>query len=294
MAAKQGAEIIVEKIFTQENKEIAFDKYPQPRLYLELIENKEKVIPEFRQLEFEDVEIEIVKNPSPITLHESIIPVQSLVQPEIELVESVLQSPLPNKIPSPVEVPPKLADILPAYRKEEHVAVPKPIDSKTLEKKQRLLLKLDILKKSSKNTKIPNFSLSSDYGEMKASYKSLVKRVHIDNKVEWLRNILVGGCGAIELGLGDMGLGLDMEGFTEFQMGNMSKYDKLLVKIGEKSYKPKTVNNWPVEMQLIFLVFVQTLLFIGAKLLKEKTGANMLGFFQAMSTKKHDNLTLPK
>jgi hypothetical protein len=301
MAAKQGADIIVEKIF-KENEDIFLnEKATFPRLYLELLENKEKVIPEMRQVEYEEPEIELaVATETLPELKESIIVDQSPPNEPI-LQESILEpasrDPSPLIEPSviaPLNNPPKLADIIPAYRKENQQ--PKAaVDGKTLEKKQRLLLKLDILKKSSKSTKIPNFSLTSDYGEMKSSYKSLVKRVHVDNKVEWMRNMLVGACGALELGLGDMGLGLDMEGFTEFQMTSMSKYDKLLIKIGEKSYKPKTVNTWPVEVQLLFLVFVQTVLFIGAKFLKEKTGANILGFFQAMSgNKKSDNLTMPK
>jgi hypothetical protein len=327
MSAKQGAEIIVEKIFKDHDDLVSPEKQALPRLYLELLENKEKVIPEVRQVEYEEPvetrdEIELIATPEersrspPILIKESIIQDSSPSVREPVLQESVLHllEPSPFRVVeqhvvkpvSPPPLPPKLADIIPEYRKEsfprlleENREQPPPqktpIDSKTLEKKQRLLLKLDILKKSSKSTKIPNFSLTSDYSEMKTTYKTLVKRVHIDNKVVWMRNILVGACGVVELGLGDMGLGLDMEGFTEFQMTSMSKYDKLLVKIGEKSYKPKTVSTWPVEAQLLFLVFVQTILFIGAKFLKEKTGANILGFFQTMTgNKKTDNLSLPK
>jgi hypothetical protein len=301
MAAKQGAEIIVEKLFREEEESELIEKQHQPRLYLELLENKEKVIPEIRQVEYEEKEdvIELIREPVHCEIRESVILVPS-EKSEILLKESILPISITPSVTIPpqsdVVLPPKLADIVPSYRKEPvPQPVTTPVDGKALEKKQRLLLKLDILKKSSKTTKIPNFSLSSDYSEMKSSYKSLVKRVHVDNKVEWLRNVLVGACGAIELGLGDMGLGLDMEGFTEFQMASMSKYDKLLIKIGEKSYKPKTVSTWPVEVQLMFLVFVQTLLFIGAKFFKEKTGANILGFFQSMSSnKKLDNLTMPK
>jgi len=323
MSAKQGAEIIVEKIFKDHEDLVVPEKQILPRLYLELLENKEKVIPEVRQVEYEEPvetrdEIELVaaaegRSLPPIHIKESVIQDSSPVPREIVLQESVLhvasREPSPFVVERASPIPPKLADIIPEYRKESFPErTPQteqppsaarfqktPIDSKTLEKKQRLLLKLDILKKSSKSTKIPNFSLTSDYSEMKATYKTLVKRVHVDNKVAWMRNILVGACGVVELGLGDMGLGLDMEGFTEFQMTSMSKYDKLLVKIGEKSYRPKTVSTWPVEVQLLFLVFVQTILFIGAKFLKEKTGANILGFFQTMSgNKKTDNLTLPK
>lgn len=302
MTAKLGAEIIVEKVFKGYEDVYVGEKQTHPRLYLELLENKDKVIPEVRQIEYEEAEIELAApQTTEVSIKESII-VDSSPKEEPILQESVLQ-PM-SRDPSPIlqasmeeVVPPKLADIIPGYKKEfnPQPTEKKVVDGKTLEKKQRLLLKLDILKKSSKTTKIPNFSLTSDYREMKSSYKSLVKRVHVDNKVEWMRNILVGGCGIMELGLGDMGLGLDMEGFTEFQMTNMSKYDKLLIKIGEKSYKPKAVSTWPAEVQLLFLIFVQTIIFIGAKFLKEKTGANILGFFQAMSgTKKAENLTMPK
>lgn len=310
MTAKQGAEIIVEKIFKDNDYEDeVFEKQSFPRLYLELLENKDKVIPEFRQVEYEEkpdiqdeIELVALTDKDSIQIKESIIPDHSPVLTEPILQESVLKivSREQSPIATPLRpLPPKLADIIPGYRKESFHPVQthqkNPIDAKTLEKKQRLLLKLDILKKSSKSTKIPNFSLTSDYSEMKATYKTLVKRVHVDNKVAWMRNILVGACGVIELGLGDVGLGLDMEGFTEFQMNSMSKYDKLLIKIGEKSYKPKTINTWPVEVQLLFLIFVQTILFIGAKFFKEKTGANILGFFQAMTTnKKTEHLTMPK
>ena len=307
MTAKQGADIIVEKIFKEEDYDPeAFEKQSFPRLYLELLENKDKVIPEVRQVEYEEsyvqeeIELAPVFDKADIQIKESIIQDPSPIAAEVTLQESVFKlvsrEPSPLAVVPPPPLPPKLADIIPGiYRKDPPLPVKNPIDAKTLEKKQKLLMKLDILKKSSKSTKIPNFSLTSDYSEMKATYKSLVKRVHVDNKVEWMQNILLGACGIVELGLGDMGLGLDMEGFIEFQMNNMSKYDKLLIKIGEKSYQPKTINTWPVEVQLLFLVFTQTILFIMAKVFKEKTGANILGFFQAMSAnKKTEHLTKPK
>ena len=64
----------------------------------------------------------------------------------------------------------------------------------------------------------------------------------------------------------------------------MNSYEKLLIEIGEKSYVPDSVSKFPVEVRLLFLVVMNAAIFIGAKMLMAKTGANVLNMINSMNT----------
>jgi len=61
-------------------------------------------------------------------------------------------------------------------------------------------------------------------------------------------------------------VGLDMEGFTKHQADNINVYDKILNKLGEKSFVPiKFIESFPLEIQLLLTIGFQSLLFIVSK-----------------------------
>jgi hypothetical protein len=185
------------------------------------------------------------------------------------------------KTPTP---PPPKAKPQPTTTKPELPATepPKMTAAKQAEiaiKKQELLVKFDILRKNSERN-IPVYNMNHNYNVMKHHYKLLVKQLHVDNKIVFYKQCLLGASGYIEVFMGEAFLGLDMKGYTEFQANSMSSYDKLLLKIGEKSYMPGVVSSMSVEMQLLMTVAIQTAIFVGSKILTNKTGLNIVNLFQ--------------
>jgi hypothetical protein len=172
-------------------------------------------------------------------------------------------------------------------RKDHHDEIKK---AEITIKKQELLIKFDILRKNSQRH-IPMYTLNHNYSVMKHHYKLLVKQLHIDNKITFYKQCLLGFSGYLEIFLGEAFMGLDMKGYTEFQANNMSHYDKILLKIGEKSYLPQTMSSMPVEVQLLISVGIQTAIFVGSKMISNKTGLNIASLFK---TNVDVNLDMPK
>lgn len=271
------------------------NEFQFPRLYLELLENKKKVKSNLLYEEFIDYSAEKIPLNSPIVskIKESQSIKESLLNDLLESRENEIES--VKEVPELKKVIPKelYNDVFtPKVEKPKKIKIsPKVVNPESLIKKQQLLMKFDILRKNA-NKSIPIYTLDHDYQVMKKHYKLLVKQLHVDNKITFYKQCLLGVCGCMELGLGEVGLGLDMEGFTEFQANSMNKYEKLLIKIGEKSYMPSSILSLPVELQLCMTIIVQTMIFIFSKLLKNKIGFNLATLFQG--SPEQQNLQMPK
>ena len=164
--------------------------------------------------------------------------------------------------------PPKLSDLTNnLYEKNETVKV--DMDNED-ENKRHLLFKFDLLRKSYPNEDIPDFSIHSDYANMKAAYESCLKRLSIESSVDKYKTYLIGGFMVVENFMGRY-LGFDMEGYTQNQIASMSSYERLLLELGEKQYIPED-EQWPVEVRLIFLVIVNTCVFLMGKMIMQRTG----------------------
>jgi len=149
--------------------------------------------------------------------------------------------------------------------------------------KRELLFKFTLLKKSYPTANIPDYSIHTDYNTMKRSYDDTVRSLSIDSSVENYKTYLMYGFMGCEFVFGNF-LGFDMSGFTQQQVSQMSQYEKLLVEIGEKSYVP-TGSKWPVELRLLFLIIMNAAFFIISKMLMKKTGSNILSMFNKMNNK---------
>lgn len=147
--------------------------------------------------------------------------------------------------------------------------------------KRELLFKFELLKKSYKTDNIPEFSVHSDYDTMKRTYESTVRTLSLDRSVDDYKKYLSYCFIGMEFVLGHV-FKLDMSGFARQQMVSMSSYERLLIELGEKSYVP-TGSKWPVEVRLIFLVVVNTAVFLVSRMMMKKTGSDFMGMMNNMS-----------
>ena len=184
------------------------------------------------------------------------------------------------------DLPPSLGDLAKAgqiARKKEmvdigHLAMN---DQEKEDAKRELLFKFELLKKSYKTDNIPEFSIHSDYDTMKRSYESTVRTLSLDKAVDDYKKYLAYAFIGMEFVLGYV-FKLDMNGFSRQQMISMSSYERLLIELGEKSYVP-TGSKWPVEIRLLFLVVMNTAVFLIGRMMLKKTGADVMGLVNSMN-----------
>jgi hypothetical protein len=147
------------------------------------------------------------------------------------------------------------------------------------EKKRELKFKFHILKQSYPSAEdIPDFNMYSDLGSMQKEYDETVKRLSLDSSVNSYKTYLLMGFALTEFVLGNY-LGFDMAGFTSQQKSKMHEYDKLLIELGERSYKPQG-SSYPVELRLFGLIILNAGMFIFGKMLVRKTGQDILSVHQ--------------
>ena len=139
--------------------------------------------------------------------------------------------------------------------------------------KRELLFKFDLLRKSYKNANIPEFSIHSDYSTMQRTYDATIRQVNVDNNIETYKSYLITGFYITEFVLGYW-LKFDMQDFTKQQIVNMSKYEHLLIELGEKNYVPEG-SKWPVEIRLLFTIIINAAIFIVTKMVMKKIGSNL-------------------
>jgi len=299
------------------------------RLFLELLENKKKVKTEklYEIYNSPDATLNLSVSPTILLTSPTTVPVVESLLADLLLSERDLNPPFskdlnpspllvqpvtPTQQPSPppiakpkskpvvaAEIPPKKTDVPKVNDKRKNeVKNSDNLEAKKIEytiKKQELLVKFDILRKNSERN-IPQYTMNHNYHVIKSHYKLLVKQLHLDQKIIFYKQCLMGASGYLEIFMGEAFLGLDMKGFTEFQANSMSNYDHLLLQIGEKSYMPNVMKSMPVEMQLLMAIGIQTVIFIGSKILTNKTGLNVNALFQNATNQKTSgvNLEMPE
>ena len=195
-------------------------------------------------------------------------------------------SPDPRTVGGKQELPPSLGDLAKSgqiSRKKEMMDVGhlSMNDEEKEDAKRELLFKFEVLKKSYKNDNIPEFSIHSDYDTMKRTYESTVRTVTLDKSVDDYKKYLAYGFIGMEFLLGYV-FKLDMNGFARQQMISMSSYERLLIELGEKSYVP-TGSKWSVELRLLFLVVMNTAVFLVGRMMLKKTGADVMGLVNSMN-----------
>jgi translation initiation factor 2 beta subunit (eIF-2beta)/eIF-5 len=139
--------------------------------------------------------------------------------------------------------------------------------------KREYLFKFDVLKKSYKDANIPELSIHTDLNTLEKTYDSTVRSVTLDSSVENYKKYLIAAFMVIEYALGTK---LDMEGFTKQQIVSMNSYERLLIELGEKSYRPSG-SSWPVEFRLLGMIILNTAMFLFGKIIVKKSGSSLMG-----------------
>lgn len=149
--------------------------------------------------------------------------------------------------------------------------------------KRELLFKFGLLAKSYPTANIPEYTVHTDYQSLKSMYDNTLRTVSLDSSVDSYKQFLIGGFLIVEFILGNM-FKFDMQGFSQQQIVQMNKYEKLLIELGEKSYVPEG-SKWPVEFRLLFTIIINAAMFVLMKQISKKSGENLFGLFNNMASK---------
>jgi len=115
---------------------------------------------------------------------------------------------------------------------------------------------------SSWNVPLPSDTTSLEY--VKNLYEGYVKQITIHQNSVYFRVFLI----VLFLGVQFAGTkfgGLDLTGYAEMQITNMSKYEGALLELGEKYTSEEEGGEWPAEAKIAGLAVMQAVIFIGAK-----------------------------
>jgi hypothetical protein len=157
---------------------------------------------------------------------------------------------------------------------EEPEETPEEIEKREMSEYTR---KIKILKKQFPERNIPEINEYTDLNTVKKIYNDEKWDIDIDQNHENYRLYLMITWFGMEAATTQW-FNMNMEGLTKYHIQRMSRYDKLLIELGEKSHS-RFGENLPVEIKLIGLILFETLLFYISKQAETKGGpsiANLL------------------
>jgi hypothetical protein len=144
-----------------------------------------------------------------------------------------------------------------------------------LSKKRNLLFKIKRIREEYPKAIIPDVSEFTELRELERIIEDNTRQISIDGTVENYKKYLIIGFFGLEFILSTFLKFDDIRGFAQQQMMGINQYDKLLIEIGEKQSIVVSA-NWPPEVRLGFMVFMNAAIFLGTKMLFKATGENIL------------------
>ena len=143
-----------------------------------------------------------------------------------------------------------------------------------------LLYKLKFLRKSHPEVDVPPYSEHSDLETLRTIYKDAMREVNRDANFSTYKGWLVGGFLLIEF-MSTQLFSIDMTGYAETQNAMMTKYETLLLELGERPYA-SFGSSLPIEIRLIGLILFNTAIFYIGKLIADKGGDNVVILFESL------------
>jgi Family of unknown function (DUF5767) len=154
-------------------------------------------------------------------------------------------------------------------------------EEREAQEKEEFIWRFKIMKKKYRNRDIPDFNEHDDLEVMKTTYERKLREISLDENVDSYRTYLILGFHGMEYVCTEW-LGVDMKGFADQQKAGMDNYDSLLIELGEKS-RTRWFSSLPVEIRLIGFIIIQAGLFYLGKIMSDKAGASVTGFFKTLA-----------
>ena len=132
------------------------------------------------------------------------------------------------------------------------------------------LARFSLLRDSWKSHNIPEIKDSMSLEEIHDIYDIYVKNIHVSQSKDKYKVYMVVMWLFIEYAC--IKMGLNVSGYTMAQMKSMTKYERLLIELGEKNYQYSPAgeaNDWPVELNIVFMALANAAIFIVIKMLCE-------------------------
>lgn len=142
-------------------------------------------------------------------------------------------------------------------------------------KKQNLLFKFKILKRTYKEATIPEFSEHTPLNTLQREYDSIVRQLALDATVENYKKYLTIGFFVMEFVVKNMFHLEEISGFATQQMVGMNQYEKTLYLLGEQSALSGN-KPWPPIVQLILAIMINGAIYVGSKMFFRSTGTNIM------------------
>ena len=142
-------------------------------------------------------------------------------------------------------------------------------------KKQNLLFKFKILKRTYKEATIPEFSEHTPLNTLQREYDSIVRQLALDATVENYKKYLTIGFFVLEFVVKNMFHLEEISGFATQQMVGMNQYEKTLYLLGEQSSLSGN-KPWPPIVQLMLAIMINGAIYVGSKMFFRSTGTNIM------------------
>jgi len=130
--------------------------------------------------------------------------------------------------------------------------------------------KFGILRGAFPNFQIPELPAQASLEEIHSMYEVYIKHIHISTSVDQYRVYMVIGWLLLEIFACRL-LGLNCSGYTIAQLAGMTRYERLLIELGEKNYNAGP-SSWPVEFRLLLVSLFNALIFVVTKTLAGYVG----------------------
>ncbi len=164
---------------------------------------------------------------------------------------------------------------------------------KDLQRKRDLLYKFKILKRQYTNGFVPEVNEFMDLHDLEREYDSVTRQLRLDEQVENYKNYLILGFSGLEMVLKTFLKFQDIDGFASSQITKINQYEKILLEIGEK-HTVSPSSQWPPELRLAGMVFMNAAVFLGTKMLMKGSSASLMsGLFGGSSSSKPASGSVP-
>lgn len=191
--------------------------------------------------------------------------------------ENEAEPPTQTPDPSPASQTLVRQDPLQMQRDRQKEAMDREL--KMNEEKQLMIAKFSLLTRQYKHIKVPYVSMSSDLQHMKNEYNQIMRTLKGDENYHSYRQYLTFGFYGVEYVLGNV-FNMNMKGYAASQIASLDRYDSLLIELGDKHYIPDAPERFPVEVRLLFMIVVQTAVFIVMNKIQNSLDASApSGFF---------------